>query len=217
MTEPLLTAAELRAANLPDWRPLTNVLATRYRTGDFPTGRALVNAIAAAAEAADHHPDLTLAYGRVDVRLTSHDAGGVTRRDVELAATISLLAAAAGVPADPASLTLLECCLDTADPDRVRPFWAALFGAAEVGDDVRDPDGVLPPIWFQVPEEAVPDGEVPQRWHFDVWVPAERVADRIEAALAAGGVMVDASNAPSYWVLADLDGNRSCVCAAAGE
>jgi 4a-hydroxytetrahydrobiopterin dehydratase len=214
MTEPLLTASDIRAAHLTDWRLFPGTLAARYRTGDFQTGRALVNAIAAAAEAADHHPELVLTFGRVDVRLSSHDAGGVTRRDVDLAGTISLLAAAAGVPADPDSLSALECGLDAAVPERIRPFWAALLGAADVDGEVRDPEGVLPPLWFQVPDHEPSGDAVPQRWHFDVWVPADQVQPRIVAALAAGGRLVDDSHAPSFWVLADADGNRSCLCVA---
>ena len=44
--------------------------------------------VALEAEAADHHPDLLLSWGRVEVSLTSHDAGGVTDRDLDMARTI---------------------------------------------------------------------------------------------------------------------------------
>ena len=56
-------------------------------------------------------------------------------------------------------------------------------------------------------------GDTEQRWHLDVWVPEDQVATRIAAFIAAGGRLVDDSNAPSFWVLADAEGNRSCVCA----
>ncbi len=69
-------------------------LAARFDTGDFETGLRLVNSIGELAEAANHHPDLELTYPSVGVRLTSHDAGGVTARDVRMARSITERAAA---------------------------------------------------------------------------------------------------------------------------
>ena len=53
-----------------------------------------------------------------------------------------------------------------------------------------------------------------QRFHVDVWVPFDVAEQRIAAAVAAGGVVVDDSAAPSYTVIADQDGNKACVCTA---
>ncbi len=50
------------------------------------------------------------------------------------------------------------------------------------------------------------------RIHFDVSVPHDGAARRIEAALAAGGTLVSAGAAPAFWVLADAEGNEACVC-----
>ena len=68
-------------------------IVARVDTGDFITGLALVNAIGAKAEEANHHPDIDLRYPYVEIRLTSHDAGGVTSRDIALAKVINGLAA----------------------------------------------------------------------------------------------------------------------------
>ncbi len=209
-----LTEAEVRAAGLDDWRQVERLLCTRYRTGDFAAALALLDRIGAAAEAANHHPDVALGYGQLEVRLISHDAGGITQRDVDLARTISGLAAKAGATADVASLTVVEAGLDAAVPERVRPFWAAMLGATDTGEDIQHPDGAAPNVWFQVPEQPTPSGQVEQRWHLDIWVPNDQAQARIDAALAAGGTMVDDSHAPSFWVLADADGNRSCICTA---
>lgn len=76
-------------------------LTARFRTGDFATGARLVAAIAEAADALNHHPDLTLTYAAVDVRLSSHDAGGVTGRDLELARRIDDAAAELGAEPSP--------------------------------------------------------------------------------------------------------------------
>lgn len=207
-----LTGQDILDADLPDWRVLLRAIHTRYATGDFATGLALVNEIGAAAEEANHHPDLDLRYPHLDVKLTSHDVGGLTDRDVALARRISDLAAAAGVPARPEAVCELEVALDTAARDRVKPFWRALLGLADSPDhedDVIDPSGRLPSLWFQ-PTEA--HDEPRQRFHLDLHVPPEVVAGRIEAALAAGGTLVSDEHAPSFWVLADSDGNKACLC-----
>ena len=195
----------------PDgWVLVGDGLRTRVVTGGFAAGLALVDAVGAAAEEADHHPDLDLRWGHVDVRWWSHDAGGVTHRDVEMARTVSRLAADAGLTLTSAGLQSLELALDTPDAARVLPFWEAFLAYRRPagGQDVRDVAGRLPPVWFQ---ESGAD-EPRQRWHLDVWVDPGEVQARIDAAVAAGGRVVDDSQAPAFWVLADADGNRSCLC-----
>lgn len=207
-----LTVDQILDASLTDWRRLAQGLHARYRTGDFRAGLALVDAAAAAAETANHHPDITLRYGSVEFRLLSHDAGGVTQRDVDLARRISRIAADLGVEATPQRLVMVELALDTARVAELGPFWAALLtgSAANVhGDDVVDRTGQVPLVWFQHSE---PHETPRQRFHLDVWVPHDVADDRIAAAVAAGGRVVDDSSAPSFTVLADPEGNRACVC-----
>lgn len=68
-----------------------------YELSGFAAAVALLNLIAARAEAADHHPDLHLTgYRRLEVVLTTHDAGGVTEKDYRLAAEIEALPKAGG-------------------------------------------------------------------------------------------------------------------------
>ena len=76
-------------------------LKSTFDTGDFATGLALVNKIGELAEATNHHPDLVLTYPAVSVLLTSHDAGGVTARDVRMARSITERAAGLGVMPHP--------------------------------------------------------------------------------------------------------------------
>lgn len=96
-----LTDAEILAADLPGWRLRDKALHARFRTGDFRTGLAFVAALGEAAERVDHHPDVTLTYPLVELRLTSHDVGEVTQRDLDLAVTISQIAREQGVTSDP--------------------------------------------------------------------------------------------------------------------
>ena len=92
-----LTDAELAGglARLPEWTHDGGSIRRTVATQDFRAALALVNKVADAAEAANHHPDIEIAqYRRVTFRLTTHDAGGLTMRDLELAAEIDRLAAA---------------------------------------------------------------------------------------------------------------------------
>ncbi len=202
------------ADEAPDgWANLMGSLHTRIHTPDFATGLEVVDAIGAAAEQMNHHPDLDLRYSHVDVRLSSHDAGGVTERDIRLARTVSSIAAAAGVEIECASVSRLELGLDSPSSETVLPFWRAALAmegppAPGVDDEVRDAFGVLPPVWFQRSGSAEPR----QRWHPDVWVEPAQVQPRIDAALAAGGTLVSDQEAPRFWVLADPEGNRVCLC-----
>lgn len=80
------------------WGHRDGALQAVYQTGDFATGLRLVNAIGAAAEQANHHPDITLTYPSVEVRLVSHDVGAVTDRDHRLAGQIAQIADELGIP-----------------------------------------------------------------------------------------------------------------------
>ena len=73
---------------LAGWRHAGGVLERDYKTDGWPTTLMLVNAIGFFAEAADHHPDLEVHWGNVVVRLSTHSAGGVTAKDLELARLI---------------------------------------------------------------------------------------------------------------------------------
>lgn len=79
------------AAELPRWEAGAGVITRRYRTGGWKASLMVAGAIAHLAEAAWHHPDLEVSYSSVGVRLTSHDAGGVTERDLALAGRIEEL------------------------------------------------------------------------------------------------------------------------------
>lgn len=94
-----VTADEFAGApGLAGWRVEGAQAVARFRTGDFVTGLALVNEIGRLAEEADHHPDLTLTYPAVEVRLGTHDTGTVTDADVALAQAIAAAADGLGVP-----------------------------------------------------------------------------------------------------------------------
>ena len=85
-----LSSAEItdRLKGLPGWRLQDGAIVREYQTDGWPTTLMLVNAIGFFAEAADHHPDLAVSWGKVQVKLWTHSAGGVTASDMELAQLI---------------------------------------------------------------------------------------------------------------------------------
>ena len=85
-------------------------------------------------------------------------------------------------------------------------------GRGTPGDEIRDATGRVPNLWFGDADGAEATG---QRFHVEVYVAPEVAEQRIAAAVAAGGTVVDDSDAPALTVVADQDGNRGVVCAAA--
>jgi 4a-hydroxytetrahydrobiopterin dehydratase len=166
------------------------------------------DAAAGGAVAIDLRPDL------VQVRVSSRVGGFPTTEDLDAVRRISEaidklgLTASAGAGGRPARR--LEIAIDALDIPAVRPFWREVLGYVEEGDDaLADPAGLEPAFWFQQMDAPRPQRN---RIHLDVVVPHDVAADRIQAALAAGGTMVNDGYAPAFWVLADAEGNEACVC-----
>ena len=99
MARPARIGAAAALADLPLWRAAQDgdALVRRLRFADFNAAFGFMARVALAAEKLDHHPEWSNVYNRVDIRLTTHDVGGVTRLDVELAQFIDRAAAGAGV------------------------------------------------------------------------------------------------------------------------
>ena len=206
-----VTAAEFTDLDgFDDWRFVLGAIRARFRLPSFPAGGALVAKIADAAEDADHHPDVDLHYpGVVQVVLTTHAAGGVTDADVDLARTISELAREMGAVSDVLTSQTIEVAIDTMDADRIRPFWAAVLGYRESNGKLIDPTGTGPSFWFQQSREPRTERS---RFHVDVDVAHDLAEQRVADTVTAGGRLVTDEFAPSWWVLADADGNEACIC-----
>ena len=93
MTPPLLTDDEIAAAlaGLPGWQRDGGCLCRQYSFADFRAAFAFMGQVAVLAEALDHHPDWCNSWNRLDIRLSTHEAGGITARDVRLAGAINAL------------------------------------------------------------------------------------------------------------------------------
>ncbi|GID96578.1 4a-hydroxytetrahydrobiopterin dehydratase [Amorphoplanes digitatis] len=224
----MLRGAQIAAADLTDWRKLAQGLHARYLIDDFGAAARFVAAVGEAGDALGHHPRVSIGNGYVDFKLATDDAvyrddegtehlvEWVTQQDVDLARRITEIAAGHQADADPASVSVIELGLDTARSATIAPVWAALLtGSAEAqgrgtpGDEIRDATGRVPNLWFGDADEHAAPG---QRFHIEVYVAPEVAEQRIAAAVAAGGAIVDDSEAPALTVIADQDGNKGIVC-----
>ena len=92
----VLCGAELNQAlaGLPGWTAKNDAVERIFEFPNFVEAMGFVNRIAEAAEAINHHPDITINYNKVKLSLTSHDSGGVTQRDLRMAGKINEIATA---------------------------------------------------------------------------------------------------------------------------
>jgi 4a-hydroxytetrahydrobiopterin dehydratase len=192
-----------------DWRVLSTGAATYFATGSFAKGVELVDRIGELADAANHHPDIDLRYAGVLVRLLTHEVMSqgwvLSERDSALAAQISQAARELGIAADPSKAQATQIAIDALDIAKVRPFWAAVLGYELFGDeDITDPAGIGPNVWFQQMDSPRPQRN---RIHVDLYVPRDLAELRVSAAVEAGGSVVR-DNAPNWWTLADPEGNE---------
>lgn len=198
------------------WRLILGVLIThvpvRSLSAAVDTARAAVDAAGvdgAGHLTADLHDD------RVVLRLHTRTTGAVTGRDILIAERIS--AAVDTQPGDASAVPqAVEIAIDALDIAAIRPFWQAVTGYVDEPAAPDLPEGALldplrrgPAIWFQQMDTPRPQRN---RIHLDVDVAPELAAARIDAALAAGGTLVNDSAAPAWWVLADPEGNEACIC-----
>lgn len=100
-----ITAEQFTAADgVEAWQVLdSGQVGTVFRTGSFNKGVDLVARIGALADAANHHPDVDLRYPNVTVRVSTHEVGGLSERDISLAQQISAAAAELGIAGEPPS------------------------------------------------------------------------------------------------------------------
>ncbi len=202
------------------WRLVLGVLVTHVLVGSLTdAARVATAAVDAAGAEGPGHLTAELFADRAVLRLQDVAVGDVTATDVALAGRITDALDAIGsatVAGDAIVPQTFEIAIDASDIARVRPFWQAVTGYVDEPHPADLPPNALtdplrrgPTIWFQ---RMDPPRGGRNRIHLDVDVPPERVAARMVAALAAGGRLVSDAAAPSFWVLADPEGNEACLC-----
>jgi 4a-hydroxytetrahydrobiopterin dehydratase len=129
----------------------------------------------------------------------------------EVASGYQTVARERGAIAERAAVQEIQLAI-AAKPDAIDVgFWRAVLGYAPMAEDNGvDPLGHGSTVWMQELDKHKP---LRHAMHIDVSVAHEQVDTRLAAALAAGGRIVDESNAPGHWTLADRAGNRVCLTA----
>ena len=200
----------LAAEGTHDWVVLHGGATAVFRTPSLAESARLAASIAGSPDIAGSEVVLTIADDRITVRLT-RDLWQLEPRHIQLARAVSAIAAAQGAGSDRAAVQEVQLAI-AAKPDAVDVgFWRAVLGYEPVADDnAVDPLGHGSTVWMQELSEAKP---LRHAMHIDVSVAREQIDARLAAALAAGGRVVDDSEAPAHWTLADRAGNRVCICA----
>jgi 4a-hydroxytetrahydrobiopterin dehydratase len=199
----------LSADDIDDWVVLHGGPTAVFRVASLQEAARLA---AAVAELPGLGPRtlLTVAADRLTVKLT-REMWGTVARHVEVARAISTVAREHGATADPSAVQEVQLAV-AAKPDAIDlGFWRTVLGYAELHEDNGlDPNGQSSTIWMQGLDPAKP---LRHAMHVDVSVAREHAVARMQAAVAAGGRVVDGSAAPGAWILADRSGNKVCIAA----
>ncbi len=217
---PLSRAAASAAVTELGWRYVLGVAQTSVQAGGLPQAAEAAAAIAVQAGlAADGRLLADIRGGQLILTIRNPAGGLLAAAETELAGQVSAILATLGLrpvsgPVDGRSVQMVEIAIDSLDIPAILPFWRAALGYTdEPGSQgparaIVDPAGQCPAVWFQQMTGPRPQRN---RIHLDISVPHDEARRRIDAALAAGGVLVSDAAAPAFWVLADAEGNEACI------
>ena len=201
--------AFLSGAEIDDWAILHGGPTAVFKVASLQDAARLA---AAVAEVPGLGPRtlLTAASDRLTVKLT-REMWGTERQHAELARAISAVARDHGAVPDKNAVQEVQVAI-AAKPDAIDlPFWRAVLGYSPLHEDnCIDPLGQGSTVWMQGID---PQKSLQHAMHIDVSLPREHIQARLDAAVAAGGRIVDDSEAPSAWILADRSGNKVCLAA----
>jgi len=200
----------LAAEGVDDWVVLHGGATAVFRVPSLGEAARVAEAVANVPGLEGSGALVTIADDHLSVRLSR----GVLRleeRHIELALAVSATARAHGAVADRAGAQEVQLAV-AAKPDALDiGFWRAVLGYAPLDEDnAIDPLGHGSTVWMQ---DLNPDKPLRHAMHVDVSVAREYAEARLAAALAAGGRIVDETDAPAAWILADRAGNRVCIAA----
>lgn len=152
---------------------------------------------------------ITLANRHLTIRLT-RDIWGLEAQHIQMALAVSAVARKFGAVAVRSAVQEVQIAIAAKRETMDLAFWRAVLGYEVMAEDnAVDPLGHGSTVWMQ---EIDQDKTLRHAMHIDVSVARENVEARLEAAVAAGGRIVDDSHAPSHWTLSDQAGNRVCIC-----
>jgi len=199
----------LAADGVDDWVILHGGPTAVFKVGSLQEAARLA---AAVAEVPGLEPRtlLTAASDRLTVKLT-REMWGTEGRHVDVARAISVLAREHGATADRGAVQEVQLAV-AAQPEAIDlGFWRTVLGYAELHEDNGlDPNGQSSTVWMQDLDPAKP---LRHAMHVDVSLAREHAEARMQAAMAAGGTVVEDGEAPGAWILADRSGNKVCIAA----
>ncbi len=197
----------LSADGLEDWVVLHGGPTAVFRVGSLQEAAGLAEALAA-IPGLEERTVMSLARDRLTIKLT-RELWATEARHIEVARQVSRVARERGATADRGAVQEVQLAV-AAKPDEIDlPFWRAVLGYAPMHEDnAIDPLGQGSTIWMQDLNPAKP---LRHAMHVDVSVARDVAEQRLAAALAAGGRIVDESEAPATWILADRAGNKVCI------
>jgi len=199
-----ISAAEFhRAPGVADWRVTETGPQTVFTATSLAHAAGILPPLVAAAERLGVLPDVDVRPEAVIVRIPSRTSHGISPAAAEFAASVSAAAAELGLTPDPSRAQAIGIYVAQHSAADVRPFFLAALGYEELGEtDAVDPLRCGPQLAFN---PITGDAAARGRTHFDVFVAADQAQARVQAALAAGGRLVDDSHAPDWWSLASPD------------
>ena len=200
----------LDAEDVEDWVVLRGGATAVFRVESLGEAVELARAVAQVPGLEHSGVVLTIADHHLAVRLSRHFSQ-LERQHLDLARAITAVTQALGAVPDRAAAQQVSLAI-AAKPDSVDGgFWRAVLGYTGATDvSAVDPLGHGSSVWMQELDAAKP---LRHAMHVDVSVARDHVEARLAAALDAGGRIVDDSEAPEQWTLADGAGNRVCICA----
>jgi len=202
--------AFLAADGLEDWAVLHGGATAVFVTDSLGEAARLADAVAGVAGLAGSGALLTMTDRTFSVRLT-RDVRALTADHIDLARGISAVARRFGISADTSKVQEVQLVVAAKADAANLPFWRAVLGYDASGDrDGVDPIAHGSTMWLQ---ELDAKKALRHAMHVDVSVPLEHARARVDAAVAAGGIIVAHDEAPELWILADAAGNKVCICA----
>ena len=198
----------LSAEGVDDWVVLHGGPTAVFRTDSLAAAARLAVAVAEVPGLQGTQAVLTVSPTGLSVRL-NREVWGTEPRHVELARAVSAVAREHGVPADRSAVQEVQLAIASRPEAIDVGFWRAVLGYDEMApDNGIDPLGHGSTVWMQ---DLDPGKPLRHAMHVDVSVAREVAEARLAAAVAAGGRIVDDSEAPSSWILADRAGNKVCI------
>ena len=201
--------AFLSADGLDDWVVLHGGPTAVFRVGSLLEAAQLAEAVAT-VRGLGERTAMSATGSHLTVRLT-REMWGTEAQHVEVAREISRVASERGASADRSAVQEVQLAI-AAKPEAIDlGFWRAVLGYAPMHEDnAIDPLGHGSTVWMQ---DLDPEKPLRHAMHVDVSVAREVAEARLAAALAAGGRIVDESEAPASWILQDRSGNKVCIAA----